>query len=201
LRLNEIGLKMQFLWERIEKWLQANAPEVALALQIRATEDQIQADETAMGVTLPEDIRASYRIHNGQRNDMPGAEYGFGILGAEDFLSLENMVEQWHTPTELLREGKFEGITVDSSEEVKPDWWNPKWVPVTFSGGNNYCIDLDPAPSGKVGQIIAVWFDAPERGVIADSFMEWLEDFADRLEAGEYVTSENYGGIVHIDDL
>jgi cell wall assembly regulator SMI1 len=198
---NSVERKIHSLWKRIERWFEANVPNIALALQAGATDEQIGAAERAMGVTLPEDVRASYRIHNGQRNDVQGAEYGFGILEAEDFLSLENMVEQWRIPTELLREGKFDGIIVDSSEEVKPEWWNSRWVPITFSGGNNYCIDLDPAPGGKVGQIIDVWFDAPERGVIAGSFMEWLEDFADRLEAGEYVTSEDYGGIVHINEL
>jgi cell wall assembly regulator SMI1 len=101
----------------------------------------------------------------------------------------------------LLREGRFEGFSGDSSQGVKPDWWNPKWIPVTDTRGNNYCIDLDPALGGKAGQIIGVWYDSRERGVIADSFTEWLEDFANGLEAGEYVTSEEYSGIVHISDL
>jgi cell wall assembly regulator SMI1 len=31
---------------------------------------------------------------------------------------------------------------------VKPDWWNPCWVPITENQGSCYFIDLDPAPGG-----------------------------------------------------
>ena len=34
-------------------------------------------------------------------------------------------------------------------------WWNLKWVPFTYNGGGDHpCIDLDPAVTGTVGQVV-----------------------------------------------
>jgi len=51
-------------------------------------------------------------------------------------------------------------------------------------------LDLDPAPTGVVGQIITMWHDTPEREVVADSFAELLAQFAEDLENDLYVFSE-----------
>ncbi|MHC8969851.1 SMI1/KNR4 family protein [Priestia aryabhattai] len=41
-------------------------------------------------------------------------------------------------------------------------------------GGDDICIDLDPAEGGKNGQIITFWHDWAQREVIADSLEEWV---------------------------
>ena len=62
-------------------------------------------------------------------------------------------------------------------------------------------VDLDPYPGGSVGQVISVWHDQPLRTVLAPSFCHWLDGFANGLESGLYMFSDDYGGIMKKDDL
>ena len=68
-------------------------------------------------------------------------------------------------------------------------------------GGDHHCLDLAPAPGGDVGQIIRMWHDDVARCVEARSFRAWLEAYADELEHGHYSYSDDYGGLMHQDDL
>jgi cell wall assembly regulator SMI1 len=73
--------------------------------------------------------------------------------------------------------GEFEDFEdVEPVGPVKGEfWWNPLWIPIaTNGGGDDICIDLDPAEGGKVGQIITFWHDWELREVILDSLEEWL---------------------------
>ncbi len=56
---------MQDVWNRIESWLATNAPNVLSYLLPGATNEEIQQTEVALGIQFPEDVKASYRIHNG----------------------------------------------------------------------------------------------------------------------------------------
>ena len=53
-------------WDRIHLWLAAHAPDVLASLGPPATESQFQAAEQTIGAELPEDVKACYRVHNGQ---------------------------------------------------------------------------------------------------------------------------------------
>jgi cell wall assembly regulator SMI1 len=55
---------MNEIWDRIEAWLAVNAPAVLAGLNGPATEQEINATERSLGVTLPEDVRATYRRYN-----------------------------------------------------------------------------------------------------------------------------------------
>jgi cell wall assembly regulator SMI1 len=187
---------MDEIWDRIETWLAKNAPAVLAGLNGPASEQELDATERALGVTLPEDVRASYRRHNGQA----GAE---DLFPDGEFLSLEGVRFQWGTWKELLDRGEFFGIDSNSDgREVRTDWWHPAWVPFTYNGcGDHVCIDLAPGPEGEVGQIIEMWHDDGERPLEANSFREWLLDFAEALESDELGYSEEYGGIVWSQDV
>jgi cell wall assembly regulator SMI1 len=181
-------------WERIEQWLAAKAPEVLDNLAGPASEQELAARERALGVALPDEFAESYRLHNGQRRDVPGlTEMGW-------LLPLKEAVAQRRVWKELLDGGHFVGVSSEPDVGVRDDWWSPKWIPFTHDGGGNHlCIDLDPAPGGSVGQVILMWHDDPRRELRAGSFGGWLSEFAARLERGELVYSEEYGGIVPAD--
>ena len=53
-------------WLRLERWYRIHAPDVIESLRSGATEQQISAIEAESGIQLPEDVRQSYRIHDGQ---------------------------------------------------------------------------------------------------------------------------------------
>lgn len=175
---------MKDLWNRIDSWLEANAPSLLSQLQPGATEAAIQKAEAFLGVEFPEDVKASYRIHNGQSG-------GSNLIYAWELLSLERTLEEWQVWQELFAQGEFEFSESQPRGPIRTYWWNPFWIPLTDNGaGDHHCLDLDPAPGGEVGQIIAVWHNYPDRYVIANSFQTWLEKFADDLQAGKYIFAD-----------
>ena len=76
---------MEDIWIRIESWMQVNAPKVLKSLQRGVSETQIIEFEDFLSITLPEDIKSSYRIHNGQSRN------GCGLIYGREFLSLQQI--------------------------------------------------------------------------------------------------------------
>ncbi len=188
---------MEEIWTRIDAWLKVNAPKVFNTLQPGASDSQIQATESILAIQFPEDVKASYRIHNGQQTI-----YDYGLIPeAQEFLSLERIQAEWQLKKGLLDEGSFEGGS-KPDPGIQADWWNAKWIPLTSDGcGDSYCLDLAPAEGGNVGQIIKMIHDEADRYILAPSFRSWLEDYAAKLESGEYIFYEEYRGIVSLELL
>lgn len=192
---------MQDIWIEIEDWLRVNAPEMLAVLQAGASDAEISELEDFLSMQLPEDVKSSYRIHNGQS----GFEYG--LINGREFLSLERIKDEWLIWKELFDSGNFQ--TEEGQEQVSEAapgirnlWWSPKWLPLTYDGsGNHDCLDLDPTEGGTVGQIITMWHDAPQREVLALSFRGWLKQYAEDLVSGRLIFSEAEGGIVNVDAL
>jgi cell wall assembly regulator SMI1 len=185
---------MKVIWNRIETWLGSNAQEVLRALNPPATRSQIAEAEAALGISFPQDVQDTFLIHNGQASDTPW------LLDGWEFLSLERIVEEWKKWKELLDGGDFKGTNSDSVGFTVTDWWNPRWIPMTYDGsGNHHCLDLSPGPHGKAGQIIRMWHDDAARDLVAPSYREWLTGLANDFEAGRYEMSDEYGGIVERD--
>lgn len=180
---------MEKTWEKIEKWLETNAKHVFDSLQPGATDEEIAKTEEYLGVKFPKEVKEVYKIHNGQYS---GKMLGF--IEGREFLSLEEIKSQWQIWKELVEGGDFEGNEGEPDGPVKPDWYNLKWIPITYNGsGDHHCIDLDPAEGGNVGQIIEMWHDEATRTVVATNLKEWLKEFVNALEEGEYEVSDEYG--------
>ena len=193
--MDEFIVHMQ--WARIGGWLRKLFPELYQALAPGATSTEIDVAEAALGITLPEGVRASYRVHNGQLPDSPDLPSRRGLFGQRRFYSLDEMVKDWQLMQSLMEEGVFQGVAGHALGPVRANWWNARWIPVSAdSMGNCFCIDMDPVPGGTVGQIISFVHDECERTVIAHSFADWLDDFAYDLETGEYVESADGHGIL-----
>ena len=185
---------METIWNRIEIWLVANAPEILNNLQPGATDEAIKQAEIFLGIELPEDVKASYRLHNGQDG------YN-GLMDGWELLSLERMMDEWKIWKELLDSGDFDDSKSDPDSPIQADWWNAKWIPLTSNGcGDHHCLDLDPAPGGNVGQIITMWHDWERREIVASRFQNWLEQLAADLESGKYIFSKEDGGLVEVNE-
>lgn len=187
---------MDATWDRIEAWLAANAPGVLASLNPPATDADIAATEALVGRALPDDVRAAYRRHDGQADDG-------GLFGASDWLPLARVRDEWSEWKAATDNGDFAGLTNDTDGRViSRDWWHSGWVPLALSGGgDSYCVDLAPGSDGTVGQVIEMIHDASDRPVLAASFSDWLDDFAEELEAGVYSVCGEYGWLVHRRDL
>ena len=68
------------------------------------------------------------------------------------------------------------------------------WIPlVEMNDSNHIGIDLDPGPSGGVGQVINFGRDQEQKYVLARSWAHFLEDVADELESGNFVITGDEG--------
>lgn len=193
--MNDAVMRVQQdIWQRIEAQLriearfeQMPASEVMKDFQPGATEEEIQAAEAALGIVFPNDVKASYRIHNG-RMELGDPEQNIARL-----CSLREIVDTWE---------RMKKYADGAKEQVPDDWldgtgqpilvraetWNVKWVPLLNSEtGILTCVDLAPSPLGQKGQIID---SNPENGTyhrwLAPNWQAFLSTFADDLEAGEY---------------
>ncbi|MFN8256973.1 MAG: SMI1/KNR4 family protein [Bacteroidales bacterium] len=187
---------MKETWSKIENWLKKNADVVYKSLNDGATNEEFEELEEHINKKLPDSFKSFYRIHNGQ---IPMSE---GLIDTEELLSIERIMEEWEVWKELDEKGVFDDSVSNPDKGIREDWWNPLWIPITYDGsGNHYCLDLNPDEGGKKGQIIRIWHDSDERELIAPSFEQWMNDFADDLEAGYYVYSEEWGGIIDIEEI
>jgi cell wall assembly regulator SMI1 len=182
---------MQATWTRIEDWLKRNAPETLRALRPGAARTAIAKAEKALGVTLPDDVRELYRIHDGQSPDTSG------LFDDWEFLSLARVIKEWRMWKGLSDGGEFKGKKSKSSGETRKDWWNLAWIPLTSNGaGDHHCLDLAPGPKGTRGQIIQFFHDDDKRSVVAKSLGEWLEAFAGELDVETQVISQGVDGAI-----
>lgn len=187
---------MEEYWSRIDNWIQKEAPALAADINGPATANEIKDLEEYLRVEFPESFKEFYRIHDAQK------AHADGIMNAEEFLSLERIKDEWTVWNDLLKGGDFEGITSTPVKGIKNDWWNAKWIPLTYDGGGNHiCLDLDPAEGGNYGQMIRMWHDDDTRELIAPSFEAWIKTYVEDLEKGEYVYSDDYGGLIRKDEL
>ena len=184
-------------WTRIVAWLRTNAPGQLEHFQPPATDEELEAAASNLGLQLPEDIKEFYRIVNGAdpESDSTGIfpppdrwDMAFGPL------TLETVVQEWEMQKELLESGDYEGLNAEPSQGVAKDWWNLGWIPFADNGGGDfYCIDMAPTDAGTSGQVISHSHESGERKLLATSLGEYLKTLADALEADECDFDDDYG--------
>lgn len=168
---------MKAIWKRIHTWLEANAPKGYGNLRPGASAEAICAAERAMELKLPSDVKASYRIHDGQKIE-PGLIGGEGWL----LLSLQEVVKNWRR------------------------WFraDPKYArraPIAWIGTGDYVfLNFDPV-CGEPGSLMIQRRDSVAPDPLAPSFRSWLKDFADKLDDGEFAYSEDDGSILYADEI
>lgn len=178
-------------WDQITAWFQANQPVVVEQLNAPATAAQFAATEAALKVTLPDEFRQLYEIANGSDVDIPGV-----FENGHWFMPLEQIVEHAGIMSQFVEGRPIEDFAFWKSQiedgmlmirgAVKPQTYSPHWIPLTSSNGDviRY-IDLDPAPGGRVGQVIEVDTECASFAVIAESLTALLSRHAARLQSGE----------------
>jgi cell wall assembly regulator SMI1 len=174
-------MKMKELWNRLEQWLKEQAPDVYADLNPGVSQLEIDNLEGVIGYKLPNDLRESLMIHNGQRGESDWLFAGWELL------STDRILDEWLVWKDLYDKGTFEDWEVDVIHEgIKKVWWNPAWIPLTYNGaGDHHCIDLAPANGGLVGQIISMWHDWEERRVLANGYRQWFEYIISEFESND----------------
>jgi cell wall assembly regulator SMI1 len=173
---------MKTIWNRIHAWLKENAPAGFGNLRPGASAKAIADAEKAMGLKLPADVKASYRIHNGQGDDPLWVDTG--LVGGEAWrlISLQEIVEQWKLWSQARTAYDHR---VPLACNAMSDW---------------VFLDLHPASASR-GCLRVQRHDRRQTDPFFSSFSSLLDDFADKLEEGEMVYSGEEGGLVYEDEL
>ncbi|AFZ69747.1 protein involved in beta-1,3-glucan synthesis (plasmid) [Deinococcus peraridilitoris DSM 19664] len=170
-------------WERIERWYAENAPEWELP---GGTSDaDIDELEQQLDVTFPAAFRASLLRHDG----IPDPWWPQGELE-----SVEGIRSSWESWTNLLEDGSFDEANgfVEDNPALKRSWWWRGWVPIDRDGASNgACLDLDPGPAGRVGQVIDMDHEVGPSGPHYEDFAAYLEETAEALEDGYYIVNDD----------
>jgi cell wall assembly regulator SMI1 len=161
-------------WRRIDAWLRAAGHDAPAP---GATRKAIADLASQLGFPLPADLTESLAIHDGADR----------LIGGWDLLGIKTIAAEAKLMKKLTDDGTFAGAEVDPHPRIKPAWWNVRWIPIVSSGsGHLFCVDMDPAPGGKPGQVILFFHDEGKRLRVADSVRAWLAAIAADLEAGTY---------------
>jgi cell wall assembly regulator SMI1 len=170
------------LWQRIERVLEEHAPETASTLAPPASDQEIAVLEAAICRSLPADLRASLKVHNGQRD--PTRSHAF--CGEGMLLGASEIADRWKMVTEIDEDHRF------SAAPGHGPWWKPTCVPFTEAEGNMLCVDMDHSLGDRTGEVVCHVHDSEiERGLGA-SYEAWLSGLATRLEAGHF-RIDDYG--------
>ena len=169
--------QMLEVWKRILSWHKANTPEEYCRLRSGASYEELQSVETQLGLELPDDIKSSCRIHDGQ------LEEG-GIIGGEGWrllplLEITEIRERW----------------------IQANPGDRYYIPVAEGVMGDYVLlNLDPNSENQ-GSLMIQRKDSTESDYFMPSFASWLTNFADQLETGEFAYSEEDGCVMYADEL
>jgi cell wall assembly regulator SMI1 len=188
---------MNDLWDRLKSHFEKHAPAVLGTLNPAAAESKIRAAEKRLGVSLPADLIASLKIHNGQ------VWNGISLVPAE-----HNRLHLWVATWGYL--SPLEQVVRDTLSEWKgmanlsfyaEDFryrgpvrrsGNWSWLVFVNSGsGDRLGLDLNPPRSGHVGQVLSICHDPPSLYVLAPSYREWFQTLVERYESGRYIVSRS----------
>jgi cell wall assembly regulator SMI1 len=171
-------LNISTVWDRLEAFLAANAPNVHRSLREPVAEHEVRALERELSHSLPSDVRASLARHNGQAEP-----YTREVLFDNEYLL---------SATDILRTWRLRNEVQDDCGGPREGFWVPRMIPLTESDGDGYCIDVTTG---------AVWYFLHDQGLtvvpVAPSWVALLSRVASAFERGAYATQPTpYGGLL-----
>jgi cell wall assembly regulator SMI1 len=184
-------------WTRIRNWLSTEYPELGDTLNYGILPQDLASIEMQFGFSLPQVIRESYLIVDGQEPES-SAGCSEGLFFGLHHLPLEEVLEEWRFWREVDDDPNT-GAHVQLREymqSVPPGWIRKEysqrgWIPLISDKTGNYVgVDLNPGEGGSVGQVIVFGRDFDTkvvfwRGDGPAGWATWLASFAEVLESGE----------------
>lgn len=203
------------LWDRIEKWLEEEYPELEDSLNDGASTADLNEFERDLAIgPLPVEVRQFFKIHDGQfRGGKPtGLIMGLSLLDIESIMEeyavwakvaerIEKQVVAVNQQRKLPEESTSASFSNNEKQlnnflahqksvpinAVQSYYIHRGWVPLIKDPcGNLIGLDLAPGPAGLRGQIILYGRDFDTKIVVATSLQEFLFQFITDLELGNY---------------
>jgi cell wall assembly regulator SMI1 len=177
-------------WTRYTGWLAKHAPASYTSLAGPATAAQIDAVERATGVVLPEDVKAVWRINDGQKQTMIASAPSPATvcLPTLSFLSTELTIAIWREWAQVRAAHEDAGGRSLEPGIVQPLYSNAGWIPLWADPvrADYIGVDLAPGEKGCAGQIINFGRDEDEHYRCALSFGGLLDILLEEMDSGAW---------------
>jgi cell wall assembly regulator SMI1 len=160
------------LWSQIRSLIGMYAPESIARLQGGASGPTRDALRASIGLELPDDLRASLAVHDGQRPPYMSSV----LFNSEYLLPADQIAAVWSSRKEVADDLELHGQSATSVLR----WWDPLLVPVTESNGDGFCVH-----SGT-GAVHYHTHDGELEGPLFSSWRAFLENLADSIENGRF---------------
>ncbi|WGP12139.1 SMI1/KNR4 family protein [Streptomyces sp. SH5] len=163
--------------ELLERTLRERLPDA-----IGATEEEIVAAETRLGVRLPEELKALYRVTRARWEDW-GDDYerAVGVFEATrcELAAVDELyIAEASTRHCRWEHAAMEAVVTRPDAAVQGVVGSPGWIVFGENGGGDQlAVDLTPAPGGHTGQIILISHEESVGAeLLADSLTDWVLD-------------------------
>lgn len=168
----------------------------SVVLEFPATDGATRRDfrniRKKTGIELSRDLVDFYKFKNGSEGKIVFVVFTDEWVPCE-FLSVNQAIKSWgfysSNPNEHFERANRQYIGIQQSpprdKRIRQDLWcNKAWFPFgEFNGGaTKIYLDVDPAPSGQVGQIIAYQHDPDAIYYIAPDFLSFFTKSNNLLE-------------------
>ncbi|MEV4253150.1 SMI1/KNR4 family protein [Spirillospora sp. NPDC049652] len=147
---------------------------------IGATDEEIAAAEARLGVPLPAELKALYRVTRADHADLKGDYEAMSAFAAAvrcELFPLDALyvADPASRPT-LWMFGATEAVVTNPDDAVQGVVGSPGWIAFGDNGGGDrYAVDLTPGPKGRPGQIILLGHESSVGGeLIADSLTDMI---------------------------
>jgi cell wall assembly regulator SMI1 len=171
---------MQQSFEGIQRWLKGNAPKILGALRAPVAARDLATLASSSG-TLPEDLNALYRWHDGI-DTKTVANLFFG-MAFDPAAAVVKRLQRIDARTAL----RYADPGIDPSYALATTR-----VPIgNDSARCSLCVDIAPAPGGRVGQVILIDEEFQVALKLCASVSELVSNFARDLEEGKYTLAED----------
>jgi cell wall assembly regulator SMI1 len=160
------------LLSRLEKWLKKKRPHFLKGLAPGATKIQLDGLQTELNLALPADLRDFLSWHDGKKEDCMGRfEEDWLLMSCDQIIAAKG----------------------DLDHDAGSTGWNPAWIPfLDNNAGDFLCLDTTEAKAPVRG----FWLGNKEHQIVAPSLADWLADFVDNVEKGNYEEDPERGSFM-----
>ncbi|MEU2619166.1 SMI1/KNR4 family protein [Streptomyces sp. NPDC007157] len=173
---------------------------------VGATEAEIAAAEAWLGIPLPEELRALYRVARARWEDWDDPFAGAEAVGCELFPLDEVYLAEAATRRADWRFAAMAAVVTPPDAAVQGLVGSPGWIVFGDNGGGDrIAVDLTPGPRGHIGQIIVIGHEHHTGAeVLADSLTDLVVNLpeearrrapGDRPPVVAYVNSRGIGSV------
>lgn len=160
-------------WDKILLFMSKNYPYVRAAINVGASERELDEAETKLNLKFPDELRCSLRIHNGQRLTTMGL---FGTMSIQNHFRSESLLD------------------ISTSTTCQSMFTNCIPLTVCVDSGVAQFLTLTDTNGMKKGTVFYPSDVHTSLGtrhfcafISADSYLEWLTSFGRQLEAEEFL--------------